>query len=524
MSESLKLAVLAAVRRLLAPLVRLMVEAGIGVGEFHALSKAAFVQAAKDRSADEGKPVSISAIAMLTGLRRAEVRALLAAKDDGVPSTERNRHRAERVLSGWWNDADFLDADGRPLPLKSIGPGITFETLAKRYSGDPRVRALRTELLRAKAIAKLPDGRLQALSRTFATARWEPSGVAVMGERVRDLLQTLLYNLRHPSRPRYARTVMSTSVDPRYVPMLLRDITTSAEAMADGFDDAVNSPQANIPAGYRGDTTRLGMTVFVFEEPNCPGPGGHAAFPTAAAGRGAAPAQEVLEAQTRDAPTAGVAVAQVGSPCATTSRSPSVVRRVEPLARRHPLPVQICHDASSSKPSVSSSHTFAEQGVPLKQQRAALTEALRRVHEPLQRHEASSLHAARARVALLAAWHRESQYLNADGEPLALPLIGSPSLTELFEKFLPTSDPAGLTSTLEREGHAVARRSIGLATGPPDAADAEARRQHAGARAVPAERPALDARPQRPGRTERRVPPRAHRLRGSIAGELARTF
>ena len=31
MSESLKLAVLAAVRRLLAPLVRLMVEAGIGV-------------------------------------------------------------------------------------------------------------------------------------------------------------------------------------------------------------------------------------------------------------------------------------------------------------------------------------------------------------------------------------------------------------------------------------------------------------------------------------------------------------
>jgi len=268
MSESLKLAVLAAVRRLLAPLVRLMVEAGIGVGEFHALSKAAFVQAAKDRSADEGKPVSISAIAMLTGLRRAEVRALLAAKDDGVPSPERNRHRAERVLSGWWNDADFLDADGRPMSLKSIGPGITFETLAKRYSGDPRVRALRTELLRAKAITKLPDGRLQAVSRTFATARWEPSGIAVMGERVRDLLQTLLYNLRHPSRPRYARTVMSTSVDPRYVPMLLRDITTSAEAMADGFDDAVNSPRANIPAGYRGDTTRLGMTVFVFEEPN----------------------------------------------------------------------------------------------------------------------------------------------------------------------------------------------------------------------------------------------------------------
>lgn len=95
---------------------------------------------------------------------------------------------------------------------------------------------------------------------------------------------------------------------------------------------------------------------------------------------------------------------------------------------------------------------FKGEGVTLKQQRAALNEALRRVHEPLQRHEASSMHATRARVALLAAWHRDAHYLNDDGEPLALPLIGSPSLTELFEKFLPTSDPAGLTATLEREG------------------------------------------------------------------------
>ena len=95
---------------------------------------------------------------------------------------------------------------------------------------------------------------------------------------------------------------------------------------------------------------------------------------------------------------------------------------------------------------------FAGQGLTLQQQRAALTEALRRVHEPLQRHEASSLHAARARVAMLAAWHREAPYMNADGEPLALPLAGSPSLAELFERFLPTADPAGLTGELEREG------------------------------------------------------------------------
>ena len=77
--------------------------------------------------------------------------------------------------------------------------------LVNRYAGDPRVRTLLEELLRVKAVRRLPDKRLEVLSPTFATVRWDGSGVEVVGERVRDLLATLLYNLKHPSRPRYAR-------------------------------------------------------------------------------------------------------------------------------------------------------------------------------------------------------------------------------------------------------------------------------------------------------------------------------
>ena len=50
MSENLKLALLAALRRILEPLARLMVDAGIGVGEFQELAKVAFVKAARDRT------------------------------------------------------------------------------------------------------------------------------------------------------------------------------------------------------------------------------------------------------------------------------------------------------------------------------------------------------------------------------------------------------------------------------------------------------------------------------------------
>ena len=58
------------------------------------------------------------------------------------------------------------------------------------------------ELLRVKAVRRLPDGKLEVLSRTFATARWDNTGIEMVGERVRDLLDTLVHNLKHPSRPR----------------------------------------------------------------------------------------------------------------------------------------------------------------------------------------------------------------------------------------------------------------------------------------------------------------------------------
>jgi hypothetical protein len=264
MSENLKLALLAALRRILEPLARLMVDAGIGVGEFQELAKVAFVKAAKDRAASDRKP-SISAIGVMTGLRRGEVRRLLKIDETEAPEPERNRHRAERVLSGWWNDIDYLDEHGQPRPLPPTGD-VSFESLVRKYSGDPRIRALRTELLRAKAITRTPDGKLQALSRTVANARWDPQGVAIMGERVRDLLSTLVHNLRRPSRPRYTRTVMTDRLDPRYLPILVRDLTTSADTLADSMEDSLHHPSVTLPAQANQTPSRVGLSIFVFEE------------------------------------------------------------------------------------------------------------------------------------------------------------------------------------------------------------------------------------------------------------------
>lgn len=270
MSESLKAAVQAAMLRMLAPLVRLLLAAGIGVGDFLALVKVAYVRAARDEGREkrgELRP-NASRIAVVTGLTRAEVAAMLAADADERRTSDRGRHRAERVLSGWWNDPDFQTPAGEPALLPITGRSPSFEALVARYSNEPRVSPILDELLRVNAVRRLSDGTLKALSRTYATVRWNPDGIAALGEQLSEHCATLLHNLERPGEPRCVRRVINAQLDPQYRPMLLRDIEEQVDGLALSMDDALNDPQRTVrPVRGGREAVRLGVAIYVFEEP-----------------------------------------------------------------------------------------------------------------------------------------------------------------------------------------------------------------------------------------------------------------
>ena len=270
MSESLKAAVQAAMLRMLAPLVRLLLAAGIGVGDFLSLVKVAYVRAARDEGREkrgELRP-NASRIAVVTGLTRAEVAAMLAADADERRTSDRGRHRAERVLSGWWNDPDFQTSAGEPAVLPITGASPSFEALVARYSNEPRVTPILDELLRVNAVKGLSDGKLKALSRTYATVRWNPDGIAALGDQLSEHCATLLHNLEHPGEPRCVRRVINAQLDPQYRPMLVRDIEEQVEGLAVSIDDALNDPQRTVrPVRGGREAVRLGVAIYVFEEP-----------------------------------------------------------------------------------------------------------------------------------------------------------------------------------------------------------------------------------------------------------------
>jgi hypothetical protein len=187
------------------------------------------------------------------------------------------------VLSGWWNDSEFQDEFGRPAVLREHGRGKSFEALCERYSGDPRFSAILEELIRVRAVKKSADGRVAALSRTYATVRWDPEGVLELGEELAEHLQTLLHNLKNPTRPRIARRIFNARLDPRYAPMLIRDLEQQLTTFGESVDDAVNATQYTVAADTGRGTVKLGIGIYLFEgEGDIP----KAEFPTQSLRRG----------------------------------------------------------------------------------------------------------------------------------------------------------------------------------------------------------------------------------------------
>lgn len=265
MSDVLKGAVRSAVLRLLEPLMKLLLDAGVGVGDFVGLAKVAYVRAASRRGLTGNQRPTVSQIAVVTGMTRVEVAGILATGEAASRASQHNRQRAERVLSGWWTDPAFLTPQGEPAVLRLRGPRRSFEALCRRYSGEYRAAPILEELSRVRAIRRLPDARVQALSRTYATVRWDPEGIAAVGEQLAEHCATLVANLEQPTRPRFARQVLNARLNPRYAPVLIRDIESGLQVQADALHDNLNDPLHAAEPGN--PAVRLGVGFYVFEEP-----------------------------------------------------------------------------------------------------------------------------------------------------------------------------------------------------------------------------------------------------------------
>ncbi|MDH4053311.1 MAG: DUF6502 family protein [Rubrivivax sp.] len=156
--------VLAATLGLVRPLVRLLIRQGVAYPAFASALKAVFLQAARDELASRDMPVTDSAVSLLSGVHRRDVRRLGRSPTPLASDSEAPLSLAAEVVGRWMSDPHHLAPDGSPRPLPRTGEG-SFDALVQQVSQDVRPRAMLDEMLRlgvvreeAGAVALEGDG------------------------------------------------------------------------------------------------------------------------------------------------------------------------------------------------------------------------------------------------------------------------------------------------------------------------------------------------------------------------------
>jgi hypothetical protein len=208
------------------PLVELFLELGITSPQAESLLRSLFVHKARQwlaaPSADGANPSDVR-VSLVTGVHRNFVRRILAEPPRIAAARERKKHRTARLLDAWHTDPAYLDSSGKPRDLSKKEPEPSFSTLAGTYVPGAAPGVVLQELRRAGVVQFLSDERVRVRSRTFRVHGVNASGMNELGSRGRELLVTLIHNLREPDARLLCDSMSSIEVDASRVPVI-RDL------------------------------------------------------------------------------------------------------------------------------------------------------------------------------------------------------------------------------------------------------------------------------------------------------------
>jgi hypothetical protein len=134
-------------RKVLRPLVRLMLSHGINYPMVLEDLKRVFISVAEEEFRLNGKAQTNSRITLLTGVHRKDVHRILNEK---MPHPEPPPSIGAQIIGLWLGNKNYLDSTGQPKPLARLASqdANSFESLVASISKDFRSRPVLDEWLR----------------------------------------------------------------------------------------------------------------------------------------------------------------------------------------------------------------------------------------------------------------------------------------------------------------------------------------------------------------------------------------
>ncbi len=195
MSVPIESLLVRSVIQILRPLVRILLRNGIACRVMEEAVRKVYVDEAFVMAARERNKATTAAVAAMTGLSRKEVARLRDLRGHEGIALRQRYNRAVRVISGWLNDAAYLDRHGRPRVLPVEGPTPSFAQLCKRYSGSMTTKAM-LDLLHRAACIHYEDGAVRLIKHAYVPANDPAEIVQILGVDTRELIECIDHNMR----------------------------------------------------------------------------------------------------------------------------------------------------------------------------------------------------------------------------------------------------------------------------------------------------------------------------------------
>lgn len=260
MSDALEKRLLRAVRRILRPVVRIMIRNGITALAIQELLRKEFVDAAFEEFQLPNKVQTSSRVAVITGLNRKEVTRLrkLPPLDE---SDQVWRNQAAGVISSWAVDPQFQDSKGDPLDLPFDDASPSFCELVQKQSGDMQPRAIADELIRNGAL-QLVEGRLHMTRRGYVPVDDPAAMVDMLGTDTAELVNTIDHNLGAIGEPLLQAKVLAENVSEEHVEEFVRYSKRLSRNLLD--DLTIWLTERDDGADFSGDSRRyeLGLGIY----------------------------------------------------------------------------------------------------------------------------------------------------------------------------------------------------------------------------------------------------------------------
>jgi len=194
------------IRKVLRPLVRLMLSQGIDYTMMLEDLKRVFVSVAEEEFKIEGKEQTNSRITLLTGVHRKDVQRIREEKNDEYEPPD---SISAQIFGLWLSDSKYLDESGHPIALPRLASkgAVSFESLVASVSKDFRARPVLDEWLRLGFVSIDYEDRVRLNIQAFIPNQDLEYKLSFLGMNVHDHMSAAVSNLNTQNEPMLERCV-----------------------------------------------------------------------------------------------------------------------------------------------------------------------------------------------------------------------------------------------------------------------------------------------------------------------------